>query len=77
MELCPKEYKTSEGCQSLFCQYKDKVGKCSLDFEIEDREYSVGEIAEIFQVSRQRVWRIYELLIHKIKDQYDNKGYNK
>lgn len=67
MILCPEKYSTSEGCKKRFCQYIDKKGKCSLDFEPENKEYEVGAIADMLQTSRQRVWRVYDVAISKLK----------
>ena len=39
--LCPEKLKTSKGCPKRFCQYINKKGKCSLDFEPEAKEYEV------------------------------------
>ncbi len=67
LQLCPENKKTSIECKKIFCHYRDKKGKCSLDFEPENKEYEVGKIAEALQTSRQRVWRIYDIAISKLK----------
>ena len=67
MELCPEVKSTSKGCSKRFCHYINKKGKCSLDFEPEDKEYEVGKIADALQTSRQRVWRLYDMAISKLK----------
>ena len=69
MDICPEERKTSEGCKKIFCEYRNKKGKCSLDIQLEDRAYDVAEIAEILQISRQRVWRVYDASVSKLKQQ--------
>jgi hypothetical protein len=68
LELCPQKYKTSEGCRKQFCQYRNNKGQCSLDFEPEDKEYEIGFIADTLQISRQRVWRIYDVALSKLKN---------
>lgn len=50
----------------MFCHFMSK-GKCSLDIEVEDRAYSVNEIAEILQISRHRVWRLSDIAVDKLK----------
>jgi len=66
-ELCPIGNTTGKECKKLICQYKNTKGQCSLMGGQEDREYSVEEIAEILQISRHRVWRIYNNVLDKIK----------
>jgi len=66
-ELCPKGMVTGENCKKLICQYKNTRGQCSLMGATEDREYSIEEIAEILQISRHRVWRIYNNVLDKLK----------
>jgi hypothetical protein len=75
MTLCPNDYKTSVGCKKTFCGFKNKKGVCSIDFEPEDREYEVAEIAEALQTSRQRVWRVYDTAIGKLKRIIDGEPY--
>jgi hypothetical protein len=72
MSLCPEELETAENCTKRFCHYRSKKGKCSLDFEPEDREYSVEEISEAIQTSRQRVWRLYDVALAKLKNRLSN-----
>ncbi len=67
LSLCPKKFDSAKDCKAMFCSYRNKKGKCSLDFEPEDKEYSVGEIAEALQTSRQRVWRLYDVAIAKLR----------
>ena len=67
MELCPEGYEAADGCKKRFCQYRNKKGYCSLDVILEAKEYEVGEIAEILQTSRQRIWRIYDGSISKLQ----------
>ncbi len=67
IELCPEQFITAETCKKRFCSYRNKKGNCSLDFEPENKEYEIGAIAETLQVSRQRVWRIYDAAISKLK----------
>ncbi len=65
--LCPKELSTSIVCKSKFCKYRDKKSNCSLDFIPENKEYTIEAIAEALQVSRQRVWRIYDIAVSKLQ----------
>lgn len=74
MKLCPEQLETSKGCSKRFCQYINKKGKCSLDFEPEDKEYEVGAIAEMLQTSRQRVWRLYDVAVSKLKQRLKNES---
>ena len=67
MELCPDNYTEADSCTKRFCQYRNKKGHCSLDVILEAKEYEVGEIAEILQTSRQRIWRIYDGSISKLQ----------
>lgn len=71
MTLCPNKYKTSATCEKKFCDFKNKKGLCSIDFEPEDKEYEVADIAEALQMSRQRVWRVYDTAISKLKRNLD------
>lgn len=73
MELCPEALETAKGCSKRFCQYINKKGKCSLDFQAEDREYEVGVIADTLQTSRQRVWRLYDVAVSKLKQKLEDK----
>ena len=72
MVLCPEAYNTSKGCSKRFCQYINKKGKCSLDFEPKNEEYEVGKIADTLQTSRQRVWRLYDVAISKLKQRLED-----
>lgn len=67
-ELCPKGYTNGENCKKLICHYKDTSGHCSLIKATEDREYSIEEIATILQISRHRVWRIYNNVLDKLRN---------
>ena len=67
MELCPEMRMDSKDCKKRFCQYRNTKGGCSLDFEPENIEYEIGVIAEATQVSRQRVWRIYDGAMARLK----------
>ena len=67
IDLCPEEYKDSSACKVRFCQYRNKKGICSIDVSVLPKEYDVEEIADIVQVSRQRIWRIVDTAIAKIK----------
>ncbi len=69
LKLCPESKTDAKECKRIFCHYRDKKGLCSLDFEPEDKEYEVGKIAEALQTSRQRVWRVYDIAISKLKRQ--------
>lgn len=71
MSLCPEGLSSSKGCKKRFCQYINKKASCSLDFEPEDKEYEVAAIAEALQTSRQRVWRVYDIAISKLKKDLD------
>ena len=72
LDLCPEHLTTSSGCSKRFCQYRNKKGKCSLDFVPENKEYEIGAIAEALQTSRQRVWRIYDVALSKLKGKLDD-----
>lgn len=67
LDLCPDKREKAKGCDKKFCHYINGNGKCSLDFEPEDKEYEIGQIADALQISRQRVWRIYDLAIVKLQ----------
>jgi len=67
IQLCPENKNSAVNCKKIFGHYRDKKGDCSLDFEPENKEYEVGKIAEALQISRQRVWRIYDIAISKLK----------
>jgi len=67
MDVCPEHADTSKDCKKIFCEYRNKKGKCSLDIQLEDRPYDVAEIAEILQISRQRIWRVYDIAISKLQ----------
>lgn len=67
MELCPDNLIQADTCSKRFCHYRNKKGHCSLNFEPEAREYEAGEIAEALQISRQRVWRVYDASLAKLK----------
>ncbi len=73
LEICPEDKVSAKECTKRFCQYRNKKGKCSLDFEPEDKEYEVGDIAEMLQTSRQRVWRLYDVSISKLKQKLKDK----
>ena len=73
MILCPEVYDTSKGCKKRFCKYINQKGKCSLDFEVENKEYEMGVIADTLQTSRQRVWRLYDVAISKLQRQLNGK----
>ncbi len=68
MDLCPADYPASEDCKKIFCEYRNKKGKCSLDIQLENRPYEVAEIADILQISRQRIWRLYDSGVAKMKN---------
>jgi len=68
MELCPADIDTSKDCKKIFCEYRNKKGKCSLDIKLEDRPYDVSEIADILQISRQRIWRLYDSGVSKMQN---------
>lgn len=67
IDLCPDLLPDSSGCESRFCQYRNKVGACSLDISVMPKEYSVEDVALIVQVSRQRIWRIVDTAVAKLQ----------
>ena len=67
LELCPEQYTSAQDCKKRFCQYRNKQGKCALDVDLTNKEYKIGVIADILQVSRQRVWRIYDTAVSKLQ----------
>jgi len=67
IDLCPEKLPDSSGCNSRFCQYRNKVGDCSLDISVVSKEYEVEEIAAIVQVSRQRIWRIVDTAVARLQ----------
>ena len=71
IQLCPENKTSAKDCSKRFCFYRNKKGKCSLDFEPENIEYEMGQIAEALQTSRHRVWRIYDIAISKLKRTVD------
>lgn len=68
MDLCPEEFKDSSDCKVRFCQYRNKKGLCSIDITVLPKEYEVEDIANILQISRQRVWRIVDTAIAKLQN---------
>jgi hypothetical protein len=67
LELCPEKFDSSSECKLRFCKYRNNKGQCSLDIELDNTEYEIGLIADILQVSRQRVWRIYDTAVSKLQ----------
>jgi hypothetical protein len=68
IDLCPESLPDSLACNSRFCQYRNKKGNCSLDISIMPKEYEVEDIADIVQVSRQRIWRIVDTAMAKLRN---------
>lgn len=68
MDLCPEEFSNSSSCNVRFCQYRNKKGLCSIDVAILPKEYEVEEIADMLQISRQRVWRIVDTAIARLQN---------
>lgn len=74
IDLCPELLPDSSGCKLRFCQYRNKVGDCSLDISIMPKEYDVEDIASIVQVSRQRIWRIVDTAIARLQQTVGKRG---